>query len=719
MDREPKPEMLRVPLDEVVLAVCNLGLDRGREDWSSPAANADNPNSYTNSDSLWRAASGCGDAGDASFSSAAAIDDGADWNVSQDDADVDAATSSQWKVNAYASGTVNSELQVDDSVDGPHWRESWVDAGFDGSSNSQGWVSGVTEVAGIAGVDACAHDACTDDSHWKKSWADVSFDEAAKGHRRGPCTGVWNFLEGSLDAPSWWSVKVAVEELQYAGALDDYGYITFLGALLVRLPLAPSLGAAYFLAGLLGAPWSASLVAAAVQSREPWARHGRDGENEGAAAIFTKGLCGEEIWSDAFTAARVLREYRESRSGISFCAGHRLIHNAMQQMSSAQVQLFRLLRDCGCVNGNTGSTACAAPPAETAETAEAAEAPKAASSLEAADDLETSWPVMQLMLLCAQRRNLGKWDGGRRVDAGWTKPARLSRFSVLCSDGTGCEPPSDLLTYSEFSSGCGRLLRIASMVTPQQMLLFGGRRAPSWLYGRAVLEDWLHIPCEFESAALLVALRGVTRRALEHAAQTCIEARDAGSRASHGEDRWLACWRACMLAVAKAVTPPAQAPVAQHTTAFGAVVPGQATYAASSAAGADSGAEPQPGELPIGAEPQPGELPIGWSMHVDEEGREYFCCIYTGETRWERPSLAGAAAAGLWSCALHGGQRYYFRRTDQSSRQWERPEVGDALVLPFGWEAFWDATRQRHFYSHAQATTTTWEFPSAPVCLAS
>ena len=55
---------------------------------------------------------------------------------------------------------------------------------------------------------------------------------------------VWRFLAETLDSPEKRFVKNAFDELQYVGALDHGGYITHLGALLVHLPLSPTLGAA-------------------------------------------------------------------------------------------------------------------------------------------------------------------------------------------------------------------------------------------------------------------------------------------------------------------------------------------------------------------------------------------------------------------------------------------------------------------------------------------
>ena len=58
-----------------------------------------------------------------------------------------------------------------------------------------------------------------------------------------------------------------------------------MGALLVRLPMSPNLGADLFLGGLLGAPDSASQVAATVEGREPWMRRGI---HEGEETVHTQ-----------------------------------------------------------------------------------------------------------------------------------------------------------------------------------------------------------------------------------------------------------------------------------------------------------------------------------------------------------------------------------------------------------------------------------------------
>ncbi|CAE7266436.1 DHX9, partial [Symbiodinium sp. CCMP2456] len=63
----------------------------------------------------------------------------------------------------------------------------------------------------------------------------------------GSSAYVMTFLKKAPDPPPQKEVRNAFRELQHVGALDWEGYLTHLGALLVRLPVAPALGAALFM----------------------------------------------------------------------------------------------------------------------------------------------------------------------------------------------------------------------------------------------------------------------------------------------------------------------------------------------------------------------------------------------------------------------------------------------------------------------------------------
>lgn len=104
------------------------------------------------------------------------------------------------------------------------------------------------------------------------------------------------------------------------------------------------------------------------------------------------------------------------------------------------------------------------------------------------------------------------------------------------------------------------------------------------------------------------------------------------------------------------------------------------------------------------------ELPLGWSVHTTEDGRQFFACI-TGERRWERPvALEAPGRPSVWRWAKYKDHCYYLR-TDVEHTQWEPPPVGDAQVLPLGWDAFWHADNLRHYYWNSQTCAVTWDFP--------
>jgi len=635
LEKEPTPEMLRVPLEEVVLSVCDLGLDQAEDD------------------------------------------------------------------DCFADGCSVARNN--------HGNDSNGDATWDGG---QGETMGVS---------------CSTDGN---SWG------------VGAWEGAWCFLRGAPDPPMERSVRTAHWELQHIGALDDLGYITHLGALLARLPLPPGLGAALFLGGLLGVPQAASSIAAVLEGREPWCKrkgrgvggcrsHNRhSSEEEGgddggggdsaaalAAASFANGIDGEAIFSDAFSAARALREFEAmsgecAQGGVAFCAERGLIHPVMQQMTSARHQLVRALKEKGCESDSTGLD----------------------------KNLETSWPLQQAVITFAFDSHVGELVGGRRVQAGWSKAARLARTSVLCgsgSDTVGSEdPPSPLIVYADYASGSsGRILRIGSMVTPHQLLLYGGRNGPSWKHGRVVIEGWLNVAAEFETAVLLGALRSVTRAVLQYAAKLSHEAAR-GQAPCHDADPWLQEWRACVREIAEQPLPGRTRDpwnmlgVPSWDTSPRPV--GASSLGGSTAAAVTS-EHPAVLDLPLGWtkhtdadwkvffhcassglsqwEHPSMELPLGWSSQVDPEGKAFYHCACKGESRWKRPDRYGPDQhAAVWRWELRDGQRRYLR-VDASHSQLHPPRVGDGQVLPFGWDAIWDSARQMHYYWNRRTDCTAWDFP--------
>ncbi|CAJ1352715.1 unnamed protein product [Effrenium voratum] len=309
----------------------------------------------------------------------------------------------------------------------------------------------------------------------------------------GSCAYVMSFLKKAPDPPPPKDVRHAFRELQHVGALDKNGWLTHLGALLVRLPVSPGLGAAFYLASLLGCSHSAAQVAATLEGREVWAR--RPSEEQAAALSFSEASDGKR-WSDVFALAKALGEFEMQypNKQASWCKWNGLIYPVMQQLSSAREQLKRTAWELARFQGEGGSEAVS-------------------------DTLEDAWPILQTMLTLAYGWNLGKMEGGRRVNAGWSKPARLAKNSVLVDD----EPPSPFLTYVELTANGGRILRSSTMVTPQQLLFCGGRSGLYWANGAAMLESWLEVEADFESAALLAALRAATKLVLQSAAAMSLE----------------------------------------------------------------------------------------------------------------------------------------------------------------------------------------------------
>ncbi|CAK9084040.1 unnamed protein product [Durusdinium trenchii] len=312
----------------------------------------------------------------------------------------------------------------------------------------------------------------------------------------GPCAYVMSFLKQAPDPPEPKDVRSAFRELQHVGALDRAGFLTHLGALLVRLPMSPGLGCAFYLASLLGFPEAASQVCAALDGREPF---GRRPNEESGARRFAAGSDGEKRWSDVFAMAKALGDFewacrQSSTYAGRFCRQFGLIQPVLQQLQSAQQQLKRvswdLCRPFWNWNWNDAGD-------------------------EGRDSLEDAWPILQTMLTFAYGWNMGKLESGRRVHAGWSKPARLAKTSVLVDE----DPPCQFLTYVELTNSGGRMLRGGTMVTPQQLVFCGSRAGPFWQEDMVVLENWLEIEADFESAALLAALRSCNRLVLQKVAE--------------------------------------------------------------------------------------------------------------------------------------------------------------------------------------------------------
>eukprot|EP00913_Durusdinium_trenchii_P018440 g17323.t1 len=128
----------------------------------------------------------------------------------------------------------------------------------------------------------------------------------------GPCAYVMSFLKQAPDPPEPKDVRSAFRELQHVGALDRAGFLTHLGALLVRLPMSPGLGCAFYLASLLGFPEAASQVCAALDGREPFGRRPNEERKESGARRFAAGSDGEKRWSDVFAMAKALGDRQRS-----------------------------------------------------------------------------------------------------------------------------------------------------------------------------------------------------------------------------------------------------------------------------------------------------------------------------------------------------------------------------------------------------------------------
>lgn len=123
-----------------------------------------------------------------------------------------------------------------------------------------------------------------------------------------------------------------------------------------------------------------------------------------------------------------------------------------------------------------------------------------------------------------------------------------------------------------------------------------------------------------------------------------------------------------------------------------------------------------------------GGLPEGWTEHMDPgSGRAFYCKAATGETSWEKPSnpaaASGAASGGLpegW--AEHqdpGSGKTFYYKAATGETSWEKPgggaggadSAGGGSDLADGWTAQVDPGSQRTFYYKAATGETTWDKP--------
>lgn len=457
----------------------------------------------------------------------------------------------------------------------------------------------------------------------------------------------------------------------------------------------------------MGCPGAASQVCATIDARVPWGmRNGsRDGHDCGpeAVASFARNRQGSPMWSDTYAVVRAVEEFEANwekwgRAQATFCHEHGLIFPVLNEICSARQQLSNFLREHGC-------DACSATKSFGSD----------GRGFE--DKPEACWSLMQAMLVLAGGQQVGQYDGGRKVTAGWSKAARLQKSSALVHLSDKHLPPSPFLTYTSLSSGSGgRLVRDVTLVTPYHMLLFGGRYGPAWdtIRRKVSIDDWMVIDVEFETAALLGALRAVTCKVLQYAAE---RAHGNGSRPAYSlqSDDYLKTWRQCVRDVVEQPTPTRRwvsAPTNLHYQPVSCLDPKLAVLDPwAVAASPDNVAKFATRHSRV----RDDELPFGWGACTDIHGSGCYTSIVTGESRRTRPVASGCDGHGhAWRWGRHGG-RVFFACIQDGTFRWEPPSVGETHVLPIGWDASWDSRHHRHYYYRPHLfSVTTWDFPTSP-----
>jgi len=517
---------------------------------------------------------------------------------------------------------------------------------------------------------------------------------------------VWQFLKETLNPPESGYVKNAVSELKHVGALDYRGYITHLGVLLARFPLTPTLGAAVFLGGLLGIPTLAAHVAATLQGREIWSRAKptnttstcdddpewtttmEAGSEEAAVAKFALNSKEEDMFSDVFAVANALREFIKTEKeggkveGQTFCSRHSLIYSAMQQMANVKDQLKKALEDFSLKDMSDADS----------DTFDPLEGKHQVGDKAEDCNLEANWELLQLLLVFHGNWNVATHKGGRQVGIGFVKKkGRLPRTSAIAVAMK--DPPSNLLTYADFATFGGdkaflRLLSSVTMVTPQQLLLFGGRKFPA-LEGyrkmklpkkQAVIDGWCRVNVDEDTWNAICMLRVVTQNVMQFAAQKCEEQRrwkgdeSENDWAFSNDVDWIQEWRSVCQEIAKLPIPP-YAPY--HVEPWLPCNPSEMVHVI-------------PLQKPI---PPPTvsveleELPIGWGEHEHDIGdgtrKSFYNCPATNNSTWDRPVNRGPdGSAKHWRWKMTEGRdgpekRYYMAAYPSGERslapKWTHP----------------------------------------------
>ncbi|KAJ8937482.1 hypothetical protein NQ314_011872 [Rhamnusium bicolor] len=162
---------------------------------------------------------------------------------------------------------------------------------------------------------------------------------------------IHNFLMMAPDAPSANSIKVAIENLQFLGALDKEEDLTLLGEYLAQLTIEPQLGKMLIYSVIFRCLEPILTLAAAMTHKDPF-QLPPQANLKNLAADRRRELL-EGVMSDHLLYLMVFKKWQEeSHNGriSEFCRNYFISHPTMNSILETRGQLLGQLRAAGFIN---------------------------------------------------------------------------------------------------------------------------------------------------------------------------------------------------------------------------------------------------------------------------------------------------------------------------------------------------------------------------------
>nr|CAH7744575.1 unnamed protein product [Callosobruchus chinensis] len=164
-------------------------------------------------------------------------------------------------------------------------------------------------------------------------------------------TSIHSFLTNAPDPPSANSIKVAIENLQFLGALDKEEDLTCLGRYLAQLSIEPHLGKMMLYGVIFRCLDPVLTLAAAMAHKDPFQLPPQANLRTHAAERRKELI--EDILSDHVLYLQVFKKWQESSLNGSvgaFCRKYYISHPTMNSILETRSQLLGQLRSIGFVH---------------------------------------------------------------------------------------------------------------------------------------------------------------------------------------------------------------------------------------------------------------------------------------------------------------------------------------------------------------------------------